>query len=259
MTQKPSIISLDSVQHSYRSGNTDLVALKKTSFKVSNNSFTIIFGPSGSGKSTLLNILSGLQQPSEGTVEYQGVDIYQLRNDDLAHFRASQIGIVYQNNYWVKSLTCAENVAMPLYFMGYTKSRAIKQANEAIEKVGMEKYSHKLPILLSGGEQQRIAMARALVNNPPVVIADEPTGSLDSKNGAKIMETLSRCQSEHGQTIILVTHNMEYLPLADRMIHLEDGEVTVLDDKSIHETTKDLIQSMQQRINAIARNKHGQK
>lgn len=251
------IIMLKDIEQTYQTGDTKLTALHKTTFGISQGGFTIIYGPSGSGKSTLLNILSGLQAPTTGTITYQGADIYSLRNEELAHFRASQIGIVYQSNYWVKSLTAVENVSMPLYFVGYTKARATKRALEALEQVGMAKYANRLPIVLSGGEQQRIAMARALVHNPPVIIADEPTGSLDSTSGAKIMDILSDCHDKNNQTIILVTHNMEYLPLADRLVHIEDGNVRVLDDHSIRETTAQLMKEMQTRISNMTRNKHG--
>ncbi|MBP7807638.1 ABC transporter ATP-binding protein, partial [Candidatus Saccharibacteria bacterium] len=216
------------------------------------------YGPSGSGKSTLLNILSGLQKPSAGTVVFGGSRLYELNPNELAAFRANQIGIVYQQNYWVKSLNVVENVSMPMYFLGYSRGTAAKIAITALEQVGMAAYAKKNPSLLSGGEQQRVATARAIVNNPLFIIADEPTGSLDSKNGDMIMNLLQKCQTDLKRTIILVTHNMEYLPLADKLLHIEDGHVVEQKDESIKETADLLLDQMKQRIDRLAKAKiHG--
>ena len=163
---------------------------------------------------------------------------------------------MYQTNYWIKSLNVLENVAMSLYFMGHTRASATKMAKASLEQINMGAYAKKYPVLLSGGEQQRIAMARALATNPKFVIADEPTGSLDSKSGDMIIDLLRACQADFGRTVILVTHNMEYLPLADHLLHISDGHVEELDRGSIQATTDALMQDMKARIDRLANLKH---
>lgn len=253
-----SIISLKDVNQSFIVGEERIDVLHDINFELDSNTFNIIYGPSGSGKSTLLNILSGLQKPSSGRVVFGGDALYELKPNQLAAFRANQIGIVYQQNYWVKSLNVVENVAIPLYFLGYSRAAAAKIAISSLEQVNMAGYAKKNPALLSGGEQQRIATARAIVNNPLFIIADEPTGSLDSKNGDMIMNLLQECQTVLKRTIILVTHNMEYLPLADHLLHIEDGRVVEQENESIKETADLLLGQMKDRIDNLARKKeHG--
>jgi putative ABC transport system ATP-binding protein len=248
------IIDIGKVTQSFTVGDETVNVLKQVDFKLRDKTFNIIYGPSGSGKSTLLNILTGLQKPSTGSVEFDGNRLYELAPDKLAHFRANQIGIVYQQNFWVKSLSVLENVAMPLYFSGKSRSESKKRALEALVLVEMQAYTKKNPALLSGGEQQRVAMARALVNNPLFIIADEPTGSLDSKNGDMIMGLLDRFRTEMGRTIILVTHNMEYLPLADHLLHIEDGIVQQTTDSADIQTTADgLLLDMKHRIDRLSK------
>jgi len=249
---QPTIIELNNVNQSFAVGDEVVDILHDINFKLKQQSFNIIYGPSGSGKSTLLNILTGLQKPSEGDISFNGLRLYDLKPDQLAHFRANEIGIVYQQNYWVKSLNVLENVALPLFFVGHTRKEAHKKALEALDMVKMAPYAAKFPLLLSGGEQQRVAMARALVNSPLFVIADEPTGSLDSKNGDMIMQLLQQCQSEFGRTIILVSHNMEYIPLADHLLHIEDGHmVETQDDEDIAATATTLLDAMKDRITKL--------
>ena len=248
------IIDVSNVDQTFAVGDETLTVLKSINFKIKENTFNIVYGPSGSGKSTLLNILTGLQKPSKGGVLFDGKALYELKPDQLAHFRANTIGIVYQQNFWVKSLSVLENVAMPLYFVGYSKKAAAKKAYEALDQVSMRAYAHKLPTVLSGGEQQRVAMARDLVNDPLFIIADEPTGSLDSKNGDMIMDLLRRCQTDMGRTIILVSHNMEYIPLADHLLHIEDGHILEISDGGdISSTAAALLEGMKTRIRKLVR------
>lgn len=256
MARDKTAIRASDIEQFFVTGEETINPLKTASFEIAPNSFTIIYGPSGSGKSTLLNVLTGLQSPSKGTVLFNGQNIYQLTPNELAYFRANQVGIVYQNNYWVNSLNVIENISMPLYFLGYSRLKAAKVAAKALERTNMSGYAKKMPQLLSGGEQQRVAVARAIVNSPPFVVADEPTGSLDSQNGDRIMKLLEGCQEEFGQTVILVTHNMEYLPLADNLLHIQDGIVQQMQHGSIHETTNRMIADMQDRINELAEAKH---
>lgn len=256
MSDKKIFIEIKDVEQNFMSGTESINVLRKVNCNIRENSFTIIYGASGSGKSTLLNILSGLQKPSKGSVLFSGEDVYGLGSDELAHFRANKIGIVYQTNYWVKSLNVVDNVSMPLYFLGYNRSKAAKLAMLALERVEMQDYAHKYPVLLSGGEQQRIGLARAIANDPLFIIADEPTGSLDSKNGDRVMSVLEQAQSEFRRTVILVTHNMEYLPLADNLLHVQDGNVTIMDGSSINKTTEELMNATRERIRSLAKAKH---
>jgi putative ABC transport system ATP-binding protein len=252
---KKVMISASGIKQDFQVGTSTVSAVKSADFEILENTFNIIFGASGSGKSTLLNILTGLQEPSRGQVLFEGVDIYGLKPDDLAYFRAHRIGIVYQSNYWVKSLNVLENVSLPLYFLGYSRSTAAKLAMLALERVDMAPYIKKNPLYLSGGEQQRIAMARALANSPLYVIADEPTGNLDSENGEKIMQLLENCQTEFRCTVMLVTHNMEYLPLADNLLEIQDGLVKQMPHDDISSTTKKLIGDLQARVQRISEDK----
>lgn len=234
-------------------GDQNVTAVQKGSITIPKGEITIIFGPSGSGKSSLLNILSGLQQPTSGQLQYKNSNLYSGTKDQLAHYRAHELGIIYQTNYWVKSLNVLDNVALPLYFLGNSRADANKKAFAALERVEMSDYAHKLPYLLSGGEQQRIAFARAIVNNAPVIIADEPTGNLDSKNGDRVMELFTDFQKVEGKTIILVTHNLEYLPIAQHLIQIQDGKMTEIDREEIAKTVAELLDVVQTRISKLAK------
>lgn len=246
------LIRAKDVYQKFGEGEEAVDVIKKVNFEIKNNTFNVIYGASGSGKSTLLNILTGLQRPSSGSITFRGQDVYSFTPDELARFRASRIGIVYQQNYWVQSLNVLENVAMPLYFLGYNRALAADMAMIALDRIDMGSYAKKYPTLLSGGEQQRVAMARAIVNDPMFIIADEPTGSLDSKNGDKIMSLLRTAYTDSLRTIILVTHNMEYLPLADNLLHIQDGVVQNPDSSSIKATTDEMIKGMKDRLDQFA-------
>lgn len=246
------LIKATNVNQSFQVGDETVDVLKNVNFEMNYNSFNVIYGASGSGKSTLLNIITGMQRPSKGTILFKNQDIYKLKSDELARFRANRIGIIYQQNYWVQSLTVVENVALPLYFLGYNRKLAIDMAMISLERIEMQLYAKKLPNVLSGGEQQRVAVARALVNDPLFIIADEPTGSLDTTNGDKVMALLRKAHSESLRTIILVTHNMEYLPLADNLLHVQDGVVENSKDESIKRITDSLIDEMKSRLDEFS-------
>ncbi len=247
-----SLIKITDVSQKFMTGETELVILRDVSFEIKEESFNIIFGQSGSGKSTLLNALSGLQKPTTGNVIFQNSPLYNLSSDELARFRAEKIGIVYQTNYWVKSLSVLENVALPLYFLGYSRAKAEPLARKALERVGMSAYADRQAFFLSGGEQQRVAIARGIVNEPILLIADEPTGNLDTKNGDMIINMMRDYIEGHG-TLIMVTHNMEYLPLADHLLHIQDGQVQDLKTSSYQEMTKELMDDMKARIDTLAK------
>lgn len=245
------LIKVANVSQSFKVGEDTIDVLKNINFNIGDNTFNIVYGPSGSGKSTLLNILTGLQKPTAGKVTFKAEDVYSYSSNRLAHFRANYIGFVYQQNFWVKSLNVIENVSIPLYFLGYSRLKALPIAKLSLERVEMLHQAKKSPLLLSGGEQQRVAMARALVADPMFIIADEPTGSLDSTNGGKIMQLLKDSRDQLKRTIILVTHNMEYLPLADHLIHIEDGQVKDMKSDDIVATTNQLMDDMKTRIDTL--------
>ncbi|HMT19379.1 MAG TPA: ABC transporter ATP-binding protein [Candidatus Saccharibacteria bacterium] len=243
----------DNLSLQFGSDSEPTVAVKRCDIEIPEGEITIIYGPSGSGKSSLLNILSGLQKPTSGTLFYRYDDVYERSLNELAYFRAQELGIVYQTNYWVKSLNVIENISLPLYFLGFSRVEAHKKAQLALEKVRMSAYAKRYPILLSGGEQQRIAMARAIVDDSPVIIADEPTGNLDSNNGDAIIELLVDLNRNQGKTIILVTHNMEYLPYAHHLLQIQDGEVTNIARSDIPKTVQSLLDDVEKRISTIGR------
>jgi ABC-type lipoprotein export system ATPase subunit len=249
------LIKATSVCQSFVVGDEKVDVLKDVNFEIAHNTFNIVYGQSGSGKSTLLNILTGLQKPSSGNIVFNGEDIYSQSPDKLAQYRASRIGIVYQQNYWVKSLNVVENVAMPLFFLGHDYNLAKELAMISLERVDMVRYAKQYPALLSGGEQQRISVARALVNDPMFIVADEPTGSLDTKNGDMIMDLLNNAYSESLRTVILVTHNMEYLPLADHLLHIQDGSLRELKHDNIKATATKLMADMKERIDTLSKSK----
>lgn len=227
------LIEARDVRKQFTVGDRQVAGIQKADFQIIDGSFTVIHGPSGSGKTTLLNILTGLDQPTEGTVLYMGKDIYGLGEQELAHFRARVMGIVYQSNYWVKSLNVLENVALPLYFLGYNRINAEREALDSLRRVGMEHYAGSTPVLLSGGEQQRVSLARALVSNPNYIVADEPTGNLDSTNGDTVMKLLNYFNKELKRTIILVTHNEAYLKYASQVIYIKDGHITTTTNNGV--------------------------
>lgn len=199
--------------------------LRNINIEISSTDFCIIYGPSGSGKSTILHHIIGLELPTSGSIYIRGTDITKLNAEERAIFRAEKFGMVYQSWYWAKSLNVLENVAMPLFIDGMAENKAKERAMACLEEVGMEKHAGKNPIQLSGGEQQRITVARALINNPWIIIADEPTGNLDTHNADQVMQLFQNFNVRKKRTIIMVTHNLAYLPLATRTIAVKDGEI----------------------------------
>lgn len=247
------LIIAEGVQQSFKVGDELINVINQCNFRIQGNSFNVVFGPSGSGKSTLLNIISGLQNPTKGTLFYQGKDLYKLSGNRLAQFRGNEIGIVYQSAFWVSSLNVIENVSVPLYFAGYSRAAANRLALNALQRVDMVTYAKKNPLVLSGGEQQRVSVARAIVNDPSLIIADEPTGSLDSRNGDMIMSLLQSFKRDLNRTVVLVTHNMEYLAMADHLLNIHDGIVEDLAEGDISNTTDKLVENMRERIDRFAK------
>ena len=198
--------------------------LKGISLEVFKNEYVALMGPSGSGKSTLMNILGCLDSPSSGKYILNGEDVSKMQDDDLADVRNKEIGFVFQQFNLLPRLTAAENVALPLIYNGTSKKIRTAQALEMLDRVGLADRSHHKPNELSGGQNQRVAIARALVNNPSIILADEPTGNLDSKTSVEIMHIFDKIQSE-GNTVILVTHEEDIAAYAHRIIRLKDGVI----------------------------------
>jgi putative ABC transport system ATP-binding protein len=217
------MIELRDVSKTVTSGSAPLTILHPLTTTIDQGRFVAIVGPSGSGKSTLLGLVAGLDAPTSGSVFIDGIDITRLDEDALARLRGEKIGFVFQFFHLIPSLTAYENVAVPMEIRGTPNPGA--RARMLLEEVGLTGRAHHYPSQLSGGEQQRVALARALANDPPILLADEPTGNLDTANGRLIMELLRKIHQARNTTLILVTHDQELASMADTMISLRDGRV----------------------------------
>jgi len=217
------MIQLREVSKTVRSGDQPLTILHSLTLDIPRGQFMAIVGPSGSGKSTLLGLIAGLDAPTSGAVLIDDVDITRLDEDALARLRGEKIGFVFQFFHLIPSLTAFENVAVPMEIAGSPDAR--RRAQALLEEVGLTGRAHHYPSQLSGGEQQRVALARALANAPPIVLADEPTGNLDTATGRHILELLREVHRARGTTIILVTHDAELAAIADSRLVLRDGRV----------------------------------
>ena len=218
------IIHLENIEKSYFMGNQAIPVLKGISLDIFKNEYVALMGPSGSGKSTLMNILGCLDTPTGGTYILNNNDVSKMVDDALAVIRNTEIGFVFQQFNLLPRLSAAENVALPLVYAGVSKKERIERAMEALKQVGLEDRSHHKSNELSGGQIQRVAIARALVNNPSLLLADEPTGNLDSKTGIEVMEIFGKIQAA-GNTVVLVTHEEEIAHYAKRVVRLKDGLV----------------------------------
>jgi putative ABC transport system ATP-binding protein len=217
-----SIIHLEDIRKSYYMGKEPLQVLKGIDLDILKNEYVALMGPSGSGKSTLMNILGCLDSPSAGRYILNGKDVSKMPDDDLADVRNKEIGFVFQQFNLLPRLTALENVALPLVYAGTSRKQRTEMAMEVIKKVGLEERSHHKPNELSGGQCQRVAIARALVNNPSIILADEPTGNLDTKTSKEIMDIFSEIQAA-GNTVVLVTHEEDIAHYAKRIVRLRDG------------------------------------
>jgi putative ABC transport system ATP-binding protein len=218
------IIKLEEIKKDYYMGSQAITVLKGITLDIFKNEYVALMGPSGSGKSTLMNILGCLDSPTGGKYILNGKDVSKMPDDDLAEVRNSEIGFVFQQFNLLPRLTAAENVALPLIYAGISKKERIERALEALDKVGLADRSHHKSNELSGGQIQRVAIARALVNNPAILLADEPTGNLDSKTSVEVMEIFGKIRAA-GNTVILVTHEEDIAAYAHRVVRLRDGMV----------------------------------
>ncbi len=224
--QDTHLIEVKDISKQYPNGDSIVHAIQHMNFYIDDGEFVTVMGQSGSGKSTLLSILGGLNHPTDGRVLIDTLDIYNLTIEQRADFRSEYIGIIFQSFQLIPYLTVLENVKLPMAITGISAQQQEEMALAVLEKVGLTNKGDRLPDQLSGGEQERVAIARAIVNRPPILLADEPTGNLDSDNAAGIMNLLEQLNKKEGQTIIMVTHNPEISKYSGRVIFVKDGICT---------------------------------
>jgi len=224
MSSKKEVLSLEGISKSYQMGQVRVDALKGIDLHVCEGERVSIIGPSGSGKSTLLHLLGLLDRPTSGKVKIDGTDINTLNDDELSHFRGKKIGFIFQAFHLVPSLNALENVALPMLFYDVPQAQREERAAKSLTRLGMEDRMHHLPSELSGGQRQRVAIARSLVNNPSILLADEPTGNLDSKTGEEVLKIFDELNKE-GKTLLVVTHDIHIANRSPRIIKLKDGLV----------------------------------
>jgi putative ABC transport system ATP-binding protein len=224
MTASESVVATESLNKTYQLGEAEVEVLKGITLTVAKGEFVAVCGPSGSGKTTLLNIISGIDKPTSGKILVLGEDLTVQDENFLAEFRCSHVGFVFQSYNLVSTLTVAENVAFPMEWIRKPTAEIETRVEQLLETVGLQHRAKHFPSQLSGGEQQRVAFARALANDPELILADEPTGNLDKTNSQKITQVLKLLKAE-GKTVIVATHDPELMQLADRQVNLEDGRL----------------------------------
>ena len=220
------IIEVKNLIKKYRVGTEIINALNGVNLQISRGEFIAIVGTSGSGKSTLLNMMSGLERPTKGEIFINNVLINKVKEKDMATFRRKHMGFIFQSYNLLPALTALENAALPLVLQGVSIKERTKRAVEMLKILGLGERMKNKPNQMSGGQQQRVSIARALINNPKILFADEPTGNLDTKTTKEIMELLTSTVKEKGQTLVMVTHDLEVASYADRIIHMVDGVIT---------------------------------
>ena len=237
MTKKP-LINLKNVSKTYLMGKISLEVLKKVSLEINQGEFVVITGASGSGKSTMMNQVGLLDIPTGGKILLEGKDISKMSESDLAQLRGRKIGFIFQQFNLIPTLTALENVILPTIFQNVSEEERLERAKSLLEEVGLgDRITHK-PNELSGGQQQRVAIARALVNNPDIVLADEPTGNLDSKSGRQVMDLLAELHSREKKTVILITHDIHLVKYAQKVVFLKDGEIVKVERKAARKYTE---------------------
>ncbi|MGN0438076.1 MAG: ABC transporter ATP-binding protein [Lachnospiraceae bacterium] len=236
---KKVVIEVNNLHKVFKIGTNKVRALNGVSFKVHEGEFCAIVGTSGSGKSTLLNMLAGLDKPTKGEIIIAGQHIEKMNEKKLVLFRQKNVGFIFQSFNLIGTLTALENVALPLAFRGMAKSKRIKRAQKMIDLVGLKAHAKHKPNQMSGGQQQRVGMARALVTNPKIMFADEPTGNLDSKTSKEMMDLMRKVVNEQNKTLIMVTHDNSLAAIADRIIRIVDGKIVEIEDNRVKEEKVD--------------------
>lgn len=219
------IISVIGIRKSFRVGKNDIEVLKGIDLDIYPGEFVMLFGPSGCGKSTLLNTIIGLEKPNDGQIVVRGRVLYDMDEDSRAKVRQDRFGIVHQQANWVKALDVVENVAFPLSLSGYPRHYAIKRAEHMLELFNLAEYAKYVPTEISGGQAQKVTICRAMINNPWVLVADEPTGNLDSVSADEVMDIFKSINEKAKRTIIMVSHNPDYEKYATKLIHMRDGRI----------------------------------
>jgi putative ABC transport system ATP-binding protein len=227
-------ITISELRKTYQMGRVAVHALAGVDLKINANTFWVVMGPSGSGKSTLLHLMGGLDRPTSGTIRIGEQQLESLDENALAVFRRRSVGFIFQSFNLIPSMTALENVAFPMRFARVPRRKRLERAMELLQRVGLEDRAHHRPTELSGGQQQRVAVARALVNDPPLILADEPTGNLDTASGISIMQLLSELH-QSGRTVVVVTHDARMTQFATHTIHLLDGRI--VDEKAFQAAT----------------------
>jgi len=225
VSEKKPIIKIESLIKEFGDGEIKTRVLKDISLNIHSGEYVVLFGPSGCGKSTLLNCISGLETPTSGKVLLRGQDMAKLNPKELAEVRNKKIGMIFQQFNVIKSFNVLKNIALPQLIGGIPRRRRLKRAMSLLRMFGLEKLAKRVPTEISGGQQQRVAIARALINNPWILVVDEPTGSLDSKAADEVMTLIDKLNKKSRRTIILVTHNPDYLRFADTIYYMKDGQV----------------------------------
>lgn len=235
--QQKEVLRLESVTKMYQMGQEKVYAIDNVSIKIKEGERVSIIGPSGSGKSTLLNLLGLLDRPTKGSIYIDGVNTSQLNDEQLSNFRGKKIGFVFQNFNLIPSLTALENVILPLMFYEVPYPERIKKGMELLKKLGLEHRADYYPSQISGGQRQRVAIARALVNDPAVILADEPTGNLDSKAGEEVLDIFDKLHKD-GRTIIIVTHDLQVAKKSPRIIGIRDGKIEFDNTNNVNKVRK---------------------
>lgn len=226
------VIEVRNLYKLYRVGDSVVRALNGVDFEIHQGEFCAIVGTSGSGKSTLLNMLAGLEKPTKGEIVIGGKHIENLKEDELVSFRRENVGFIFQSFHLIGTLNATENVALPLSFRGESRAKRLKKADEMLDLVNLKKHKKHLPNQMSGGQQQRVGVARALVVDPKIIFADEPTGNLDSHTSEEVMKLMQDVVKKQKKTLVMVTHDNHLAAYADRVFHIMDGEIVRIEENS---------------------------
>ena len=231
------VICVKDLRKFYRVGDSLVHALDGVSFEIREGEFCAIVGTSGSGKSTLLNMLAGLEKPTRGEVVIAGTHLERMSEDELVKFRREHVGFIFQSFHLISTMNALENVAMPLMFRGEARKTRMRKAERMLELVNLRKHKKHMPNQMSGGQQQRVGVARALVADPQIIFADEPTGNLDSRTSEEVMSLMQKVVREQNRTLVMVTHDDHLAQYADRIFHIIDGKIVRIEENAEREKT----------------------